>query len=54
MRHSGPMWELYKEMVRSLREDGLSTQGMYTAYLMGENRRLQRELNELRADHGIR
>ena len=40
-------WQLYKEMCVSLREDGLSTEGMYVAYLRGELRKARHRINEL-------
>jgi hypothetical protein len=40
-------WELYKEMCASLREDGLSTEGMYVAYLIGELRKARQHILEL-------
>ena len=40
-------WECYKEMCASLRADGLSTEGMYVAYLHGELRKARHRINEL-------
>ncbi len=40
-------WKLYKDMCASLRKDGLSTEGMYTAYLIGELRNTRARINEL-------
>ena len=40
-------YKLYKDMCASLRKDGLSTEGMYTAYLLGELRRTRARLKEL-------
>ena len=42
-------WALYKEMCASLRADGLSTAGMYQAYLIGELRKARRRIEELEA-----
>ena len=39
-------FQLMQEMCRDLRADGLSTQGMYTAYLLGENRRMRKLLED--------
>jgi hypothetical protein len=44
-------WECYKKMCASLHEDGISTEGMYVAYLRGELRNvayLRGELHEAR------
>jgi len=40
-------WECYKELCASLRADGLSTEGMYMAYLHGELRKSRQRINEL-------
>ena len=40
-------WKLYKDMCASLHKDGLSTEGMYTAYLIGELRNMRARINEL-------
>ncbi len=40
-------WQLYKDMCKSLRESGCSTEGMYVAYLRGELRKARARIKEL-------
>ena len=44
-------YDLLKEMCASLRRDGLSTEGMYTAYLIGELRKARQRIEELEAQN---